>query len=153
MMSGFAHNLASGTTTLSEIKRVQVAISANKFFGCFAYATRSGFRAFELSVRKNFWSETKSRWLFGIDYGKTDPRALREIADRANTEVRIFDGLYVVGRVGFFPRRDFHPKIAMMENTVSDKQGVVLGSGNFLQWSSTQYRSRLGVHFHDQGRL
>lgn len=130
-MSGFAHNLASGTTTLSEIARVRVAISANKFFGCFAYATQSGFRVFELSVGKDFWAKTKSRWLFGIDYGRTDPRALSEIAGRANTEVRICDGHFVVGRAGFVPRRDFHPKVALMENTASHKQGVVLGSGNF----------------------
>lgn len=131
MMSGFAHNLASGTTTLSEIARVRAAISADNFFGCFAYATQSGFRVFELSVGKDFWTGTGSRWLFGIDYGRTDPRALREIAGRPNTEVRVFDGRFVVDRVGFVPRRDFHPKIAMMKNTVSGKQGVVLGSGNF----------------------
>ena len=130
-MSGFAHNLALGTTTLSEITRVRAAVSANEFFGCFAYATQSGFRAFELSVGKGFWTEVKSRWLFGIDYGRTDPRALRAIAERANTEVRIYDGRFVVDRAGFFPRRDFHPKVAMMLNTASEAQGVVLGSGNF----------------------
>lgn len=130
-MSGFAHSLATGTTTLSEITRVRAEISADKFFGCFAYATQSGFRAFELSVGKEFWAKTKSRWLFGIDYGRTDPRALREIAVRPNTEIRICDGRFVVDQAGFIPRRDFHPKVAMMENTVSEKQGVVLGSGNF----------------------
>ena len=130
-MSGFAHNLESGTTTLSEITRVRVAVSPDTFFGCFAYATQSGFRVFELSAGKKFWAETKSRWLFGIDYGRTDPRALREIAGRANTEVRIFDGRFVVDRAGFVPRRDYHPKIAMMENTTSNLQGLVLGSGNF----------------------
>jgi hypothetical protein len=130
-MSGFVHNPALGTTTLSEIVRLCGAISADNFFGCFAYATQSGFRAFDLGVGKDFWAETKSRWLFGIDYGRTDPRALREIANRANTEVRIFDGQFVVKRIGFVPRRDFHPKVALMENTGSDLQGVVLGSGNF----------------------
>lgn len=130
-MSGFVHNSASGTTTMSEIARVRGAISANNFFGCFAYATQSGFRVFELSIGGDFWAKTKSRWLFGIDYGRTDPRALREIAGRANAEVRIFDGQFVVDRVGFVPRRDFHPKVAMMENTASVQQGVVLGSGNF----------------------
>ncbi len=130
-MTGFAHNPVSGTTTLSEITRVRAAISSDKFFGCFAYATQSGFRIFELSVGKDFWTKTKSRWLFGIDYGRTDPRALRAICDRANAEVRIFDGRFVVDRTGFIPRRDFHPKIAMMENTASGKQGMVLGSGNF----------------------
>lgn len=130
-MSGFAHSLATGTTTLSEITRVRAEISADKFFGCFAYATQSGFRVFELSVGKNFWTVTKTRWLFGIDYGRTDPRALREIAMRANAEVRIFDGSFVVDQAGFVPRRDFHPKVAIMGKTGSDKQGLVLGSGNF----------------------
>lgn len=129
-MSGFAHDTTSKTTTLAEIVRVRSAISADHFFGCFAYATQSGFRAFELSVGKDFWAKTQSRWLFGVDYGRTDPRALREIAGRANAEVRIFDGDFVVGRAGFVPRRDFHPKVAMMENIASHQQGVVLGSGN-----------------------
>lgn len=129
-MSCFAHDL-SGTTTLSEIARVRLAISADEFFGCFAYATQSGFRIFELSVGEDFWLKTKSRWLFGIDYGRTDPRALREIAARANTEVRIFDGRFVVDRSGFSPRRDFHSKVAMMRNATTKVHGVVLGSGNF----------------------
>lgn len=130
-MSCFAHNQVSGTTTLSEILRVRAAILADDFFGCFAYATQSGFRTFELSVGKDFWSTTRSRWLFGIDYGRTDPRALREIADRMNAEVRVFDGRFVVDRIGFAPRRDFHPKIAMMKNANTQVQGVVVGSGNF----------------------
>lgn len=130
-MSCFAHNDPSETTTLSEIARVRLAISADEFFGCFAYATQSGFRAFELSVGTNFWSKTKSRWLFGIDYGRTDPRALREISGRDNADVRIYDGRFVVDRSGFNPRRDFHPKIAMMGNATTKMQGVILGSGNF----------------------
>ena len=130
-MTGFAHETTSGTTTLSEIMRVRDAVSADQFFGCFAYATQSGFRAFELSVGEEFWKKTNSRWLFGIDYGRTDPRALREVAKRANAEVRIFDGSAIVDRGGFLPRRDFHPKVAIMENMASGVQGIVLGSGNF----------------------
>lgn len=130
-MSGFAHNILSGTTTLSEIVRVKDSIAANSFFGCFAYATLSGFRAFELGVGSNFWAENTSRWLFGIDYGRTDPRALKEISERENTEVRVFDGKFVVKRPGFKPRRDFHPKVALLDNTTSDSHGMVLGSGNF----------------------
>ncbi len=130
-MTGFAHDIPSGTTTLSEIMRVRSAISADRFFGCFAYATQSGFRAFELGVGKDFWTGTGSRWLFGIDYGRTDPRALREIAKRANSEVRIYDGRYVVDRDGFLPRRDYHPKVAMIGNSASGAQALVLGSGNF----------------------
>lgn len=130
-MSGFAHDIVSGTTTLSEIVRVKNSIAASSFYGCFAYATQSGFRAFDLGVGSNFWSETPSRWLFGIDYGRTDPRALKAIAEAENTEVRIFDGMAVVKRPGFKPRRDFHPKVALLENVGSGSHGLVLGSGNF----------------------
>lgn len=130
-MSCFAHNQPSSTTTLSEIVRVRNATSADEFFGCFAYATQSGFRAFELGVGDDFWSKTRSRWLLGIDYGRTDPRALSEIAGRANAEVRIFDGQFVVDQPGFGPRRDFHPKVALMQNATKQMQGIVLGSGNF----------------------
>lgn len=145
-MTGFAHNSALGTTTLSEINRLQTAVSADEFFGCFAYATQSGFRIFELGVGPDFWKNTKSRWLFGIDYGRTDPRALREIAGRPNAQVRIFDGLFVVGRPSFVPRRDYHPKVAMMENTSTGAQGIVLGSGNFSYnglWRSVEAGSSI----------
>lgn len=130
-MTGFVHETTSATTTLSEINRIRKHVSADHFFGCFAYATQSGFRAFELRIGQDFWRTTKSRWLFGIDYGRTDPRALREIARRANSEVRIYDGRYVVDRDGFFPRRDFHPKVTLVGNAASGTQGLVLGSGNF----------------------
>lgn len=130
-MSGFAHDPQFGKTTLSEMERVRLAIAADEFFGCFAYVTQSGFRVFELSVGKEFWLKTSSRWLFGIDYGRTDPRALRAIADCANAEVKIFDGRFVVDRPGFDPRRDFHPKVAMMKSAATNMQGIVLGSGNF----------------------
>ena len=100
-------------------------------FGCFAYATQSGFRAFELTVGADFWNNTDSRWLFGIDRGRTDPRALREMAKRPNTKVRIHDGHYVVDQDAFLPRRDFHPKVTFVRNAASGVQGLVLGSGNF----------------------
>jgi hypothetical protein len=130
-MSGFVHGDQSGSTTISEITRVRDAISADNFLGCYAYATQSGFRAFELGIGGDFWTKTKSRWLFGIDYGRTDPRALDEIAKRPNAEVRVFDGQFVTCQSGFVPRRDFHPKVAVMKNSLSDQQGIVLGSGNF----------------------
>lgn len=132
-MSMFVHDPATGTTTLSHILHVREAIAADRFFGCYAYATPSGFRTFDLAVGEDFWANTSSRWLFGIDYGRTDPRALREIADCAHTDIRIFDGRFVVDRPDFIPRRDFHAKVAMMENSTSQVQGVVLGSGNFSQ--------------------
>lgn len=130
-MTGFVQDFSTGVTTLSDISRVSGATSSDSFFGCYAYATQSGFRIFELSMGEEFWRRTNSRWLFGIDYGRSDPRALKEIASRENSEVRIFDGRFVVDSTGFVPRRDFHPKVAIVENISSGAQGMVLGSGNF----------------------
>lgn len=130
-MSSFAHHNTIGATTLAEILRVRNSIGADRFLGCYAYATQSGFRTFELELGEDFWEATSSRWLFGIDYGRSDPRALREIADRSNTEVRVFDGNYVVNSSGFIPRRDFHAKVSIMENSGADAHGIVVGSGNF----------------------
>jgi hypothetical protein len=130
-MTSFIHDAKSGKNTLSELLRVHGALSADSFFGCYAYATQSGFRAFELAFGDDFWLSTSSRWLFGIDYGRTDPRALRAIAERENTEVRIFDGAWVVGQEGFVPRRDFHAKVAIIEKKKPREAGLVLGSGNF----------------------
>lgn len=130
-MNTFLQDNIIGTSTLSEIDKVHNAISANSFFGCYAYATQSGFRIFELNMGDDFWKNTSSRWLFGIDYGRSDPRALKEVASRQNSEVRIYDGSYVVKSPDFVPRRDFHPKVAMVENRSSGAQGMVLGSGNF----------------------
>lgn len=130
-MTSFAHGYKSGQTTLSEIARVQKAVSANTFFGCYAYATQSGYRVFELEMGGDFWKNTSSRWLFGIDYGRSDPRALKEIANQPGTNVKVFDGRFVVESAGFVPRRDYHPKLAIMKNTHSGSHGLVLGSGNF----------------------
>ncbi len=130
-MSSFIHDADAGTTTMSELLRVYDALSPDVFFGCYAYATQSGFRAFELAVGIDFWATTSTRWLFGIDYGRSHPRALREIDKRPNTHVRIFDGEWVVNQEGFRPRRDYHAKASIMENTATHAFGAVLGSGNF----------------------
>lgn len=130
-MTGFTHESSLNKTTLSEIMRIRSVLAADRLFGGFAYATQSGFRAFQLAAGESFWASTESRWLFGIDYGRTDPRALREISKRPNTEVRIYDGDYVVDRTGFLPRRDFHPKVTLLGNGNSGAQGLVIGSGNF----------------------
>lgn len=130
-MNAFFQDNVAGTSTLSEIEKVHRAISSNLFFGCYAYATQSGFRVFELNMGDGFWKQTNSRWLFGIDYGRSDPRALREVASRRNSEVRIYDGSFVVKSPNFEPRRDYHAKVAIVENTSSGAQGIVLGSGNF----------------------
>jgi len=69
--STFLHRDANAPTTLSEIRRIHGEIAATGFLGLYAYATQSGAALFDLTFGGNFWADTRSRWLFGIDYGRT----------------------------------------------------------------------------------
>lgn len=130
-LSIFLHRDATTPTTISEIRRLHAEIATTEFFGLYAYATQSGAALFDLELGGTFWVDTPSRWLFGIDYGRTQPAALRLLYARATAEIRIHDGAYVVNQRGFLPRRDFHAKMAMLMNQGAELSGMVVGSGNF----------------------
>ncbi|HIE1649365.1 TPA: hypothetical protein ACXJGC_000583 [Burkholderia cenocepacia] len=130
-LSTFLHRDATTPTTMSEIRRLHGEIAATDFLGLYAYATQSGAALFDLAFGGSFWAATPSRWLFGIDYGRTQPQALRLLCSRPNVEIRIHDGIYVVDQPGFVPRRDFHAKMAMLMNQATEVSGMVVGSGNF----------------------
>jgi hypothetical protein len=130
-MSIFFHDMQNEITTLSEIKRVSGLVGSKELYGLFAYATQSGLAAFDMAFGEQFWQNTRTRWLFGFDYGRTQPQAVRQISEKPNSEVRIFDGAWIVQQEGFLPRRDYHPKTTFIANSASGKIGVVAGSGNF----------------------
>lgn len=130
-ISTFLHRDAGAPTTISEIQRLYGEVTATDFLGLFAYATQSGAALFDLTLGANFWAATPSRWLFGIDYGRTQPQALKLLRSKPNVDIRIHDGMYVVDQNGFIPRRDFHAKMAILLNQGSDQSGAVIGSGNF----------------------
>lgn len=130
-LSAFLQGDASAPTTISEIRRLHGEIGTSEFLGLYAYATQSGAALFDLEVGDSFWAGTHSRWLFGIDYGRTQPQALRLMCSRPNVEIRIHDGMYVVDQPGFVPRRDFHAKMAILTNRENERSGMVVGSGNF----------------------
>lgn len=129
--STFLHHDANAPTTVSEIRRIHGEIAATDFLGLYAYATQSGAALFDLTFGGNFWAATPSRWLFGIDYGRTQPQALRLLCSLPNVNVRIHDGMYVLDQSGFVPRRDFHAKMAILLNHEAERSGIVVGSGNF----------------------
>lgn len=130
-LNTFLHQVAESPTTISEIKRIHNQVEAKKFLGLYAYATQSGAVLFDLELGTEFWDGTVSKWVFGIDYGRTQPQALQMIASKKNTEVRIYDGAWVVNQSGFLPRRDFHAKMAVLINQDNELSGMVVGSGNF----------------------
>ncbi|MCB1467822.1 MAG: hypothetical protein KDK08_11905 [Rhizobiaceae bacterium] len=127
----FIHMNHNSPTTLSEIVRVHGWVGEGNFFGAYAYATQSGVSSFDIAVGGGFWAGTPSRWLFSLDYGRTQPKALRSMCEKANAEVRIVDGRWTVEQAGFVPRRDFHSKAAVLLNSQARRYGMVVGSGNF----------------------
>ena len=127
----FLQHASGSPTTLSEIARVHTLVQSEEFIGAFAYATQSGVASFDLKMGDDFWALTPSRWLFGIDYGRTQPKALRAISEKPNAEVRVVDGEWVVEQAGFMPRRDFHAKMALLLNPEISRYAAVIGSGNF----------------------
>lgn len=127
----FIHSVVDQATTLSELSLVHKWTETEYFWGLYAYATQSGVVAFDLGLGGDFWTGVSSRWLFGIDYGRTQPQALRFMLEKPNTDIRIYDGAWVVEREGFLPRRDFHMKTSFLINKTNARFGTVIGSGNF----------------------
>ena len=127
----FLHSDQNSPTTLSEIQRAHDWIASEEFFGIFAYATQSGASSFSIAMAPAFWAGTQSRWLFGLDYGRTQLQALRIISGKPNAEVRVYDGAWIVEQNGFLPRRDFHAKSSILANRTNGRFGMIVGSGNF----------------------
>ena len=127
----FLHSDQNSPTTLSEIHRAHNWIGSEEYLGIFAYATQSGASSFSIAMSPAFWAGTQSRWLFGLDYGRTQPQALRIISGKPNAEVRIYDGAWIVEQNGFLPRRDFHAKSSILANRTNGRFGMIVGSGNF----------------------
>ncbi len=128
---GFLQNPKSGPTTAAALLDVHGRVQSNDFLGCYAYATQSGAASFDLQFGAGFWSSLTTRWLFGLDYGRTHPKALSFIQEKPNTEVRIHDGAWIVDQVGFVPRCDYHMKSGFLLNSTDGRFGMVAGSGNF----------------------
>lgn len=127
----FVQQAQGPTSTLSELGRVHNLVGTAECLSLFAYATMSGLAAFDLHFGNDYWSSTATRWLFGIDYGRTQPEAIKSLCEKPNASVRVYDGAWVINQAGFIPRRDFHPKTSFMLGSDFRKIGVVAGSGNF----------------------
>lgn len=120
------HNQQS---TLSHWKRI---LEGNQLrsFGAFAYVTDSGVAQVRTHLSGHLGGARQCRWLFGFDYGRSHPTALRHLTEIGNSEIRIYDGAYVVQSKAFVPRVNYHIKTALtlLETGYPCKQ--IVGSGN-----------------------
>ena len=95
-----------------------------------AYATHSGVAELVdlLGVPSSVWNDVTKRWLVGIDFCRSDPIALTHLQGLKRSELRVFDGEFVVCRRGCVPRTSFHPKLYEFKG--KQRSAVVAGSGN-----------------------
>lgn len=130
-MKGFIHSNVNEDSTVQQLRLLHGRVGPTEMLSCFAYATYSGAVRFDMELGPALWGAIETKWLFGIDYGRTQPSALHYMAAKQNAEVRIQDGVYVVESKNFIPRRDFHMKSAFMLNRAEQRFGFLAGSGNF----------------------
>lgn len=99
-------------------------------FGAFAYVTDSGAAQVATHLGTLFGTSRYCRWVFGFDYGRSQPTAIRKLARIAHSEIRIYDGDYVVQSKGFVPRISYHLKTALTQFESGHPCRQIIGSGN-----------------------
>ena len=99
-------------------------------FSAFAYATDSGVAQMITRLSKYIGEQRETRWLIGIDYGRSHPTAIKKLSEIPNSEVRVHDGGFVVHADGFVPRISFHLKTTLTLDAENFPQQQLVGSGN-----------------------
>lgn len=122
---------SGASSTLDAIESLLDQVEPSEAFFSFAYVTESGLIEFERRIGKSFLRSTPTKWLVGIDYGRSQPKALKSIDAKPKAKVRVFAGVSVVARRGFLPNPDFHMKSLFVRNPSQEKYGLLAGSGNF----------------------
>jgi HKD family nuclease len=117
------------TSTLEHWKSI---LAGNKLrsFAAFAYVTDSGVAQVGTHLSPILGASRGCRWLFGIDYGRSHPAALKRLAKIGNSTIRIHDGAYVAHSMAFVPRTSFHLKTALTLQKTGGPCKQIVGSGN-----------------------
>jgi len=110
----------------------------DEFCASVAYASAAGVRLLnqELGRATKAWSRVPKRWLISIDFGHTEPDALRLLLRIRNSNVRVPNGSLVLVSRGFSPTLTcFHPKLYACR-TVGEAEGplgLFVGSPNLTR--------------------
>lgn len=116
----------------STLEHWKSILAGNKLrsFAAFAYVTDSGVAQVGTHLSPILGASRGCRWLFGIDYGRSHPAALRRMTKIGNSTIRIYDGAYVAQSMAFVPRVSFHLKTALTLQKTGDPCKQIVGSGN-----------------------
>jgi len=99
-------------------------------FAAFAYVTDSGVAQVATQLYTALGPSRECRWVFGMDYGRSHPTALRRLRTIGKSTIRIHDGEYVAQTKAFIPRTSFHMKTALTFEKSGDPCKQIVGSGN-----------------------
>ncbi len=124
-----------------------------------AYASSSGCTDINALLGKanRQWKRAEKKWLLSIDFGHTDPRAIRFLKGLPRSQVRIHDGREVLRRK-LLPATTFHPKTFVFDRAGGfgpRNLGLVIGSANLTSGGldtniehvvGTRFSSPIGKH-------
>jgi HKD family nuclease len=116
-------------STLEHWKEI---LAGNKLhsFAAFAYVTDSGVAQLGTHLGPVLGTSRTCRWLFGFDYGRSQPTALRRLAKIGKSNIRVHDGAYVSQSQALVPRVSFHLKTALTLKKTGGPCKQIVGSGN-----------------------
>ena len=134
LRSTLPQDAASGRagSTINGIAELARFTALTRWDAAVAYASRAGCERLDalLAGEVPTWNGARKRWLVSMDFGRTDPEALRFLAGLGRSEVRVPDGRYVAASPGFAPRSVFHPKVYICRGRSDEGFGLIVGSGN-----------------------
>jgi len=111
--------------TLERIRRFLTKQTQSVDFAV-AYARQSGTDILlsETSIKR---LPCKKRFLVGVDWFRSDHRALDALAGLHESKVKVFDGRFLIASNGCRPRKSFHAKSYLFCNSPSS---LIVGSSN-----------------------
>ena len=104
----------------------------DRIYAAVAYATFGGVKILEKILKNELsaknWNEMKKQWLVGIDWCRSDPPALNQLAAFVRSQVKIPNGQQNISRLGCLPSKIYHPKLYIFQG--KNISAIICGSGN-----------------------
>lgn len=113
-----------------------------------AYVTEKGARALVGLLRKSSpnWDNIQKKWLVSVDYGTSEPNALKFLMGIDNSQLRIYEGEKVLER-NLMPLVAFHYKIYAFTSYKSKSISIISGSANLTGGGLYTNNEQVALHY------
>lgn len=135
---GRTSKIFTGITGLAksiEFSRMRAAVAYATLSGCHELTTAFG----DIDT----WEHAEKQWLISIDFGITQPEALKFLAKLPHSFVRVPDGTYLLKKK-LKPRQSFHAKTYIFDNEGRQDLAIFTGSAN-LTFSGLHLNAEHGI--------